>query len=317
MLDVSDVRKAYGDVQALGGVDLAVERGEIVALLGRNGAGKSTLLSIIAGLLRPDAGTVRIEGIDLGREPGKASRQMGIAPQDTGIYPPLTVEENLRFFGELSGLKGSEASARAVEVADTLGLSALLARKASKLSGGEARRLHTACALVHTPGLLLLDEPTVGADVSTRAQLIAAVRALADDGAAVVYTTHYLAEVSELDADVVIIDKGLVLAEGSIDELVERHELKGLRVEFDGELPVESLHGLEVTALGPGVAQLVGETGLADLLDRLGPAVSRLKAVERLTPDLETVFLTVTGAPLNEGSGAGPGAAPGGGEVAR
>jgi ABC-2 type transport system ATP-binding protein len=189
VLNAIGIEKSYGEIKALRGASLHVEAGTIVSLLGRNGAGKSTLLSVIAGLTRPDVGSVSIDGLDVLANPAKASGLVGIAPQHTGIYPPLTVRENLEFFGELSGLKRVERRKRANDVAEQLGLSSLLDRKASNLSGGEARRLHTGCALVHRPKLLMLDEPTVGADVSTRVQLIEAVKTLADEGAAVVYTT--------------------------------------------------------------------------------------------------------------------------------
>ena len=215
MLVTDGLSKSYGDIQALRGASLRVNEGQIVSLLGRNGAGKTTMLSIIAGLLRPDAGSVTIGGIDALADVEAAARLLGIAPQDTGIYTVLTVRQNLEFFGELSGMDRSTRTKRAAEVAERLGLAPLLDRKASQLSGGEARRLHTACALVHEPRLLMLDEPTVGADVTTRLQIIEAVRDLAADGAAVVYTTHYLPEVVSLEADLVIIDDGEVRDQAS------------------------------------------------------------------------------------------------------
>ncbi|MGI9616268.1 MAG: ABC transporter ATP-binding protein, partial [Acidimicrobiales bacterium] len=201
MLVARGVEKSYGDVHAVRGVDLDVEAGQIVALLGRNGAGKTTLLSIIAGLVGADAGSVEIEGIDALARLDAAAKLIGIAPQQTGIYPVLSVRENLEFFGDLAGVPRAERRDRAESVANRLGLDGLLERKGNQLSGGEARRLHTACALVHRPSLLMLDEPTVGADVGTRQQLIDAVKEMAAEGAGVIYTTHYLPEVEALDAD--------------------------------------------------------------------------------------------------------------------
>ncbi|MDJ0769970.1 MAG: ABC transporter ATP-binding protein [Ilumatobacter sp.] len=293
MLQAEGISKRYGEIQALSSADLDVAAGQIVSVLGRNGAGKSTMLSIIAGLLTADAGTVHIGGIDASVDPESAARLLGIAPQSTGIYTVLTVRENLEFFGELAGFDRRHRSRRAEEVAEQLGLADLLDRRAGKLSGGEARRLHTACALVHAPALLMLDEPTVGADVETRRQLIQAVRNLASDGAAIVYTTHYLPEVEALDADIVIIDEGRILARGSRDELVASHRLSGVRFHVEGPLP-ENLE-LDVDVAAPSVYHALGDVTMADLLEGFGDDAHRLVSVESLAPDLETVFLAVTG----------------------
>ena len=281
-------------MQALRGADLEVEAGQIVSLWGRTGAGKTTMLSIIAGLLTPDAGSVSIDGVDVLAEPQAAAKLLGIAPQETGIYPILTVRQNLEFFGELAGL-GSSRSRRANEVAEQLGLDALLDRRASQLSGGEARRLHTACALVHQPRLLMLDEPTVGADVATRLQLIEAVGQLAAEGAAVVYTTHYLPEVEALAADIVIIDAGKVCARGTQEQLVADHSLQGVRFSTDGELPSSLMAELDAVEVAPSTYRALGDLDMRELLSRFGDNASKLTSVEELRPDLETVFLAVTG----------------------
>lgn len=306
MLRATGIVKSYGDVQALKGVDLDVEAGQIVSLLGRNGAGKTTLLSVIAGLLKADGGAVELNGIDAVADHDAAARLIGIAPQETGIYPVLTVQENLEFFCDLSAMSRSERRTRPVEVAEQLGLHELLDRKGSQLSGGEARRLHTACALVHRPELLMLDEPTVGADVATRQQLIEAVRAMAADGAAVVYTTHYLPEVEALDADIVIIDGGEILARGRRTELIEQHHLGGLRFTVKGELDNGLMGELDIASSrsvdgGEQTEYLAaGAVTMADLLTQFGPSVDRLLSVERNLPDLESVFLAVTGSELGE-----------------
>jgi ABC-2 type transport system ATP-binding protein len=295
MLRAVDLFKSYGDVQALCGANLTVEAGQIVSLLGRNGAGKSTLLSIVSGLLAPDRGRVEIGGVDVHAQPGRAAKLLGLAPQHTGVYTVLTVRENLEFFAELAGLKRAESRLRAREVGEQLGLTRQLDRKAAALSGGQARRLHTGCALVHRPRLLMLDEPTVGADVDTRNQLIAAVRTLAAEGAAVVYTTHYLPEVEALEADIVIIDAGRVMARGTRAQLVADHQLRGVQLTFDGEFPRERFADFAPAALGRRAHRLVGDIDMAGVLRRLGEQAERLISVEVLKPDLETVYLAVTG----------------------
>jgi ABC-2 type transport system ATP-binding protein len=223
MLVAHGVRKRYGDTVALDGVDLVVEGGTILGLLGPNGAGKTSLVSIVAGLRRPDAGTVHVAGIDVARDPQRAQASIGYAPQETGVYPTLTVRDNLRFFAGLTGLRRTDLRERVDEVGAALGLTDLFERRASEISGGERRRLHTAIALVHRPALVLLDEPTTGADVRTRTEILDLVRSLAAAGSAVVYSTHYLHEIEELGATVAFIDRGRIVASGALDDLVSRY----------------------------------------------------------------------------------------------
>jgi ABC-2 type transport system ATP-binding protein len=214
-LALDGVVKRHGDVLALDGVSLVLQPGQVLALLGPNGAGKSTLVSLAAGLAAPDAGTVRVGGDDPWSGGATVRRCVGVAPQEIGVYPTLTVEQNLRAFGELCGLAPRAARARAGELVDAFALSELRRRLAAQLSGGEQRRLHAAIALVARPPLVLLDEPTAGADAATRERLLATVRALADDdGVAVLYTTHYLPEVERLRADVVRLERGRVATPG-------------------------------------------------------------------------------------------------------
>lgn len=302
MLSVRDVHKSYGDINALRGASLDVAAGSIVSLLGRNGAGKSTLLSIIAGLVKADAGSVTVDGVDVLANPKSATGSIGIAPQRTGIYPPLSVRENLEFFGELSGLTRADRRARADIVAEQLGLASLLDRRAMKLSGGEARRLHTGCALMHRPKVLMLDEPTVGADVTTRVQLIDAVRQLAADGAAVVYTTHYLPEVEALDASIVIIDDGRVLTSGSRAELIDAHRVAGFDLDTLTPLTPQLAQELGAVESGPLHYRITVDAPLHEVVSRLADAGIDIESVQARKPDLESVFLAVTGSTLVEES---------------
>ncbi len=295
MLEARGVKKSYGDVEALKGADLSVAAGEVVSLLGRNGAGKTTFLSGIAGLLQPDEGTIEVDGVDVWAQLTTASKLIGIAPQETGIYRAVTVRDNLSFFAELNRLRRAERNRRVDEIAEQLNLTDLLDRKGTQLSGGEARRLHTACALVHRPKLLLLDEPTVGADVATRNQLIEVVRQLAADGAAVVYTTHYLPEVEALAADIVVIDEGVVLARGTQSELMERYRTEGVDVEFD-QLPP----GIDAERLSPNRWRLLEAKTLRDAIAALDAVDARILQAEFIRPDLERVFLEITGSSLDD-----------------
>jgi ABC-2 type transport system ATP-binding protein len=296
VLSVTDVHKAYGPTTALDGVDLEVGAGTILGLLGPNGAGKTTLVSIIAALRRADAGSVRVGGIDVTRNPRAARALIGLAPQDTGVYLPLTVFDNLRFFAGLAGLRRAEQRARITAIAGALGLDDLLGRHASELSGGERRRLHTAIALVHEPPLVLLDEPTTGADVRTRAEILGLVRGLADQGSAVVYSTHYLHEIEELDADVAFIDHGRIVARGSSSELVRRHGASALELTFEGPVPSAArVDGAVVNGSSVRIATDDPGVTAATLLPRLGASSAALRSIEVVHPSLESVFLTLTG----------------------
>jgi ABC-2 type transport system ATP-binding protein len=296
VLDVAGVRKAYGTTVALDGVDLAVEAGAILGLLGPNGAGKTTLVSIVAGLLRPDAGRVHVAGFDVTRDPARVCDMIGLAPQDTGVYLPLSVRDNIRFFAGLAGLRGREQRERIDAVMAALGLDALATRRASELSGGERRRLHTAIALVHRPRLVLLDEPTTGADVRTRGEILSLVRGLAADGSAVVYSTHYLHEIEELGAHVAFIDHGRIVASGHPAELTREHGSSALALTFDGPVPQEACTpGAVVDGTSVRIPSRDPAAEAAQLLARLGTDVQGLRAIEVERPSLESVFLSVTG----------------------
>ena len=235
-LDVREIRKSYGTHEVLRGVDLRVEPGQILGLLGRNGAGKSTLITILCGLRRADSGTASI----CGHRPtsADAARLIGYAPQELGIYPDLSVAQNLAAFGELHGLGRREAASRAGEVMELLGLTEKRGQRASHLSGGQQRRLHAGMAIMHRPRLVFMDEPTVGADVEARSQILRAVRQLADEGAAVVYTSHYLAEFEELGSDIAILNEGRVVARGTLEEIIAGHGRAEVTLEFDRRVPV-------------------------------------------------------------------------------
>jgi ABC-2 type transport system ATP-binding protein len=299
VLHVAGLRKAYGEVVALQGVDLDVAAGEIVALLGPNGAGKTTLVSIVAGLRRADAGVVVVDGIDaLGRS-AQVRDRIGVAPQETGIYPVVSVRRNLILFGELAGLGRSELARRIDEVAEALDITDLLDRQAGKLSGGQKRRVHTAIALLHRPRLLLLDEATTGADVETRGHILELVRRLADEGSAVLYSTHYLAEVETLESDVAILDQGRVIARGQVAELIGAHAKAVVELAFDGDVPTHmSIDGATVEGSRLRVPTVDPAATLVEVVPRVPPGA--LSSVEIIRPNLESVYLALTGRRYDE-----------------
>lgn len=293
MLEVRNVHKRYGSVVALRGVDLSVSAGEIVGLVGPNGAGKTSLVSIVAGLRGPDEGTVHIDGHDVARHPHRSRQRLGFAPQELGIYPTITVRDNLLVFGEIAGLRRKALDERVEEVASALGLSDLLTRPGQALSGGQKRRLHTAMAMIHRPSLLLLDEPTAGSDIDTREELLDLVRRMADEGAAVCYSTHYLPEVEALKASVAVIDRGAVVARGPLADLLAAHARSAVELVFDGTPP--PLEGGDIDGNRLRIVAPDPAAAAARALAGLGDHAARLQSVEVVRPTLESVYLSVTG----------------------
>jgi ABC-2 type transport system ATP-binding protein len=259
MLSARNLQKRYKSVTALDGFTLHVAEGEIVGLIGHNGAGKSTFVSIVAGLVRADGGTLEIDC-------GKA--EIGIAPQTLGLYPAATVREHLWLFGRLAGVKRPAVDETAAELL----LTDLLKRKVRELSGGQQRRVQAATALVHRPKLLLLDEPTVGADPVTRDAILAAVRRRADGGAAVIYTTHYLPELDGLDATLALARTGRIVARGRRADLL---------ADLPGRLAATFADGRELTipTKDPGAALaklLAEEHAMPERIDLQSPSLDDL-----------------------------------------
>ena len=302
VLRAQGVAKSYGERQVLKGVDLEIEPGEIVGLLGPNGAGKTTFVSIVAGLRQADAGSVEVAGIDALNQSAQARKYLGIAPQDLGIYPTMSVRRNLTYFGELAGLRARKLTDRVEEVAEGLSLAPILDRPAGTLSGGQQRRLHTGMALLHHPPLLILDEPTVGADIRTRQEILDQVKKLAAEGRAVCYSTHYLPEIEELGASVAILDNGRIIAGGSIAQLVASHSETAVELHFEGEPPTLSL-GDEVTRDGSMLRIRTAHPGevAAHAVSQLGPDARRLRSVEIVRPSLDSVYLALTQRRYNSG----------------
>ena len=223
LIEIDALTKRYrgAPAPALDGVSLAIEPGSIFGLLGPNGAGKTTLISILLGLVRKDGGAVRIAGHDMDRDLPAIRRLCGLAPQELGFYPMLTVEENLRFYGGAGGLAGAALAERVAFARDSTQLQDHCRQRAERLSGGLKRRLNLALALLHAPQVLVLDEPTVGVDPQSRAFILAVIQRLREQqGLTVIYTSHYMDEVQQLCDRVAILDAGRVLTQGRVPELL-------------------------------------------------------------------------------------------------
>ena len=218
-VELDGLARSYGEIEAVRGLSLRIEPGEIFGLLGPNGAGKTTTLSMLATLQAPTTGDARVFGRSLAREPEAVRPLVGLVPQEVSLYPELTAQENLRFFGRINGVAGEELEGRVDELLARVSLVARRRDRVTTFSGGMKRRLNLACSLIHQPRLLLLDEPTVGVDPQSRESLFEAVRRLAGEGTTILYTTHYMEEAERLCSRIAILDEGRVIALGSLDEL--------------------------------------------------------------------------------------------------
>ncbi len=307
MLTVEHLAKSYGAKQAVVDVSLTVGRGEVVGLLGPNGAGKSTTVAMICGLTVPDAGTVRIDGDAITADDSPVKRRIGLVPQDISLFEDYGARGNLELFGALYGLKGADLKRRVDAALELVGLADRAADKPSSYSGGMKRRLNIAAALVHDPDLLVLDEPTVGVDPQSRNAIFDNLEALAANGKAIVYTTHYLEEAERLADRIVIVDHGRVVASDTPAVLKRSLGNRGVvTLEVGGAVDVAAL------LQEPGIARAeqVGESltlSIADLgaslphvltwLAARGHPIRRIASAEA---NLEDVFLSLTGRQLRD-----------------
>jgi ABC-2 type transport system ATP-binding protein len=307
VIRVENLTKRFGDKMAVDGISFAVEKGEIYGFLGPNGAGKTTTISLITGLLSPDSGRITFDGVDLAADPIRFKRRMGVVPQEVALYEELSARENLRFWGGLYGLSGKTLDDAVARSLDQVGLSGRARDAVKTYSGGMKRRINLALGLVHSPQIVLMDEPTVGIDPQARASILDVVRAVADAGTSVIYTTHYLEEAERLCDRIGIIDHGKILAEGTLDELkalVAEEEVVTLSGRFEAEAARHALAGLPevklITAEAGRVAFTAGGQGAAGLL---GEIYRRDLAIDRVSiepPSLNGLFLKLTGRELRD-----------------
>jgi linearmycin/streptolysin S transport system ATP-binding protein len=301
MLEVSGLHKRYGDLVAVHEVSFIARPGEMIGLLGPNGAGKTTTVSMIAGLLKPDKGEIRIEGGVVRSETDPVKRRMGLVPQDLALHDELPAYENLTLFGALYGMRGA-ALRRAIDEAFAIaGLADRASDKVAQFSGGMKRRLNLAAALLHSPSILLLDEPTVGVDPQSRNAIFANLEDLKRQGKTLVYTTHYMEEAERLCDRIIIVDHGKVIANGTLEEvrrLVPATNVLEIHVDnpgVDGWL--DSLPGVAAAEIEGNVlrATLRDLADAPEVLAALRDRGYQYSHISSQRADLETVFLTLTG----------------------
>ena len=305
------LRLRYGARTALDGVSFEVAAGEVVGLLGPNGAGKTTTLSVLATLRRPEAGDAEVAGLSVRTDAARVRRVLGLAPQSLAVYPTLTALENLRCFAGVLGLTGRSARDAAGRALEVVGLSERATDVVATFSGGMQRRLNLACALLHRPAVLLLDEPTVGVDPQSRERILETVRDQARRDTAVLYSTHNMDEAERLCDRVVLIDHGRVVAAGAPAELTRAAD-GGVRLLMVTRAPLPDgwLDGVEgARAISPPSAGFTSGHQHEVAIDTLPRAARVLERAAAATdvlelhvqrPDLQDVFLRLTGRDLRD-----------------
>jgi len=309
IVQMKNIVKRYGSHLALDHIDLDIEEGEILGLLGPNGAGKTTLIHALAGIIGYDSGDIELFNKEQRSNLLEIKRQIGLVTQEVAVFTDLSARENLEFFGSIYGLRGKELTNRIDETLAFVGLTEHAKKLPDKFSGGMKRRLNIACALVHRPKFLIMDEPTVGIDPQSRNHILETIRKLNEQGTTILYTTHYIEEVQHLASRVVIMDQGHVIAKGTLEELVKKiqHEEKiKLEVADPNDQLVEKLRKLDgvkaVTRNGKEIT-INSQVGAGNL-DRALSIAKEYGGIHSVTadkPTLEDVFLTLTGKQLRDG----------------
>lgn len=309
IVEVRDLVKRFGELAAVDDVSFAIEQGEIFGLLGPNGAGKTTTISMISCLIDPTAGSITVDGNQVATAPGAVKSALGVVPQEIALYPTLSAQENLAFWGQMYGLSGSALKHAVAEALELAGLADRAKERVEKYSGGMKRRINIAAGILHKPKVLLMDEPTVGIDPQSRNHILETVKQLNASGMTVLYTSHYMEEVEYLCDRIAIMDHGKVIASGTLNEL--RDVVGGMDVvdvkvtevtdgvleqvrEIDGVKQADRTDGA-IQVLTPSSGSVLGK--LVATLECEGAHVTSITVTE---PNLESVFLHLTGKSLRD-----------------
>ena len=305
---LNDVIKRYGDKVILDNLNFDINKGEILGLLGPNGAGKTTAIRALCGLIGVDSGDIVVMGEKQDINNIKLKRNLGIVTQEVTVFEDLTAEENLKFFGGLYGLKGDKLEKRVKETLEFVGLLDYKKQFPKKFSGGMARRLNIACALVHQPKFIIMDEPTVGIDPQSRNFILKSIKELADNGTTILYTTHYMEEVQNICTRILIMDEGRIIAQGTLEELVGRIQYEE-KIKMNVANPSEDLkdkfkaiQGIKNVYQNDSEYIIVSSSGSGNL-NRVLEVAQKHGGISGITaekPTLEDVFLTLTGKNLRD-----------------
>lgn len=309
VIELDKLVKKFDDFVAIDNISLSIDKGEIYGLLGPNGAGKSTTISTICGLVRPSSGDIKIMGTSIKKHDVNIKRKIGLVPQKIAIYEDFTAKENISFFGELYGLRGRELKEAVERALEFVGLKEVKNKKSKEYSGGMLRRLNIACAIVHNPKIIIMDEPTVGIDAQSRNHILDSIKKLNEEGTTIIYTSHYMEEVESICTKIAIIDHGKVIVEGTKDELksiVDDKKTLSLTLNSYEEINIEEIKSIK------GVLSVYQDDNLVTIntsknVNNLDKIINYFTRNEISIGDigyrevtLETVFLTLTGRSLRE-----------------
>lgn len=308
-IEIKDLVKNYNGFLAVDNISLKIKRGEIYGLLGPNGAGKSTTINILSGLLKQTSGEIKINGVDVSKSMKGQNNVLGLVPQDIALYKSFTAEENLKFFGELYGLRGKKLKERVESALEFTGLIDVRKKISKEFSGGMLRRLNIACALVHRPEILIMDEPTVGIDPQSRNHILNSVRELNKKGVTIIYTTHYMEEVEAICTEIGIIDHGKLIVNGTKEELknlvcdkkkliVSLQDIKSL--DINTILNINGVVDVDFCENEIIISSNKEANNLEDIIKTLNSSNSEIINIKYEEVNLEQVFLTLTGRTLRE-----------------
>ena len=304
-----DIVKRYDKHLAVDNINLTINKGEIFGLLGPNGAGKSTTIKMMMGLLKLTGGEIYIDDRSIRKEALSIKKDLGLVPQELAIYDNMSARENVAFFGSLYGLKGSELKQAVDEALDFVGLVERQKEKPKKFSGGLKRRLNIACAIVHKPNIIIMDEPTVGIDPQSRNHILESVKALNASGSTVIYTSHYMEEVESLCDRIGIIDHGKLIACGPKEEIINQIDaqkkiiIEALDIRFNPVDEMREIAGVKTVTVNENTLEVEttsAQDNLQDILFLLSKHEVKVKKISIQEPDLESVFLALTGRKLRD-----------------
>ena len=309
VISIKNLTKKFDKNVVVDNINLNIDQGEIYGFLGPNGAGKSTTISMICALLRPTAGDIEVLGHNTKKEISKIKKSLGLVPQNIAVYNEFTAYENIKFFGELYGLRGETLKSSIDEALEFTGLGEYRNKKAKTFSGGMLRRLNIACAIIHKPKIIIMDEPTVGIDPQSRNHIMNSVKKLNENGTTIIYTTHYMEEAEALCSKIAIIDKGRIIVEGTKEELKNMVSDKSTLSVTVNDIykidvnKIKNVEGVSDVTIKDNVILIISakEVSNLDKLIRIIEGQSaKILDLGFKEISLETVFLSLTGRKLRD-----------------
>ncbi|MDW7672937.1 MAG: ABC transporter ATP-binding protein [Bacillota bacterium] len=303
-MEANNLTRNFNKLIAVNKINFHIRTGEILGILGPNGAGKSTTISMLSSLLAPTSGDILLNGESILKDNATLRRILGVVPQDIALYPDLSGQENLEFFGRAYGLRGGQLKQRINEVLNLVGLTEKKNQLVASYSGGMKRRINIGCALMHDPKLLIMDEPTVGIDPQSRNHILETVKQLNQQGMTIIYTSHYMEEVELLCQRIYIMDHGQIIATGTKDELKAlvaseyTIEVQVALIKDSFLTKIKELSWVKETLLADNIITIIGkknDNGVTEVFKLASDMKIELCGINIKTPTLEDVFLSLTG----------------------